>query len=432
MAYGNNIYSVFRLFAYSSIFLLFSGADVIGYLITGNDFSVPYHFENWWRGFGEIPSTITSIFWTPQHCLPGLLAAFVILRYPVRSIKNLGIIFVAVSGWSPFAAVGLVPIFTWTLYKKKSIRLLITRSNILAAPLLLLILVDYLGEESAKIPRGFIWNISGFSIYSYFCFIVIEYVAISISLIFAARQMTSLILFISIFLTILSIFHFGVLNDLLMRASIPSLGVLASLAGSVIINRSEVKKKIPIAICFLLGLTTPAAEIFRGLSKNRILYPKDIVIQDTIGKDTELARQYFLLNKAMPIITQQVMGMSSISFHPYGVSKVDQSALRVESSDFVDAGLVTSEIKLPSGEYLAEVTLSWEVMAISPNNHAAHFSIHGKKTLYEIMSSSDDHVNLKLYFKTNGDPFRFSFGLGGWSKGRGFIELNRFLISQIK
>jgi hypothetical protein len=78
LAFGDKPRSTFRCFLIGTVFLLFSGANIVGAYLVANFPKPPMpfmHFE-WWSGFGAFPSAITSIFWTPQHLIAGWVAAF--------------------------------------------------------------------------------------------------------------------------------------------------------------------------------------------------------------------------------------------------------------------------------------------------------------------------------------------------------------------
>lgn len=92
------------------VLIFFSGLDYIGNLITNARLLAPWHFE-WWVGFGQISSVTTSLSWAPQHAVPTLLGAALVLRAG-RSIKTDGLVITAIVFWSPMTAIGLIPLFS--------------------------------------------------------------------------------------------------------------------------------------------------------------------------------------------------------------------------------------------------------------------------------------------------------------------------------
>jgi hypothetical protein len=96
------------------LFLLFSGLDLVGWLIHGNASSILAHKE-WWAGSNyafAYEGHATLFIWVPQHALAGMIAmALLLLPTQTQLVcsRHLALLGVAVLFWSPFAAIGLAP-----------------------------------------------------------------------------------------------------------------------------------------------------------------------------------------------------------------------------------------------------------------------------------------------------------------------------------
>jgi len=98
-----------------SLFIAFSGLDVIGSRIQGALSLRPSnlihggHIE-WWAERYQFSSNSTLLHWVPQHALPSWIGALMVIHI-VRSRQNLHLLPVIplfAMLWSPFAAVGII------------------------------------------------------------------------------------------------------------------------------------------------------------------------------------------------------------------------------------------------------------------------------------------------------------------------------------
>jgi uncharacterized membrane protein YsdA (DUF1294 family) len=104
----------FRKYLSLSLFIAFSGLDVIGSRIQGALSLRPSnlihggHIE-WWAERYQFSSNTTLLHWVPQHALPSWIGALLVIHI-VRSRQNLHLLPVIplfAMLWSPFAAVGI-------------------------------------------------------------------------------------------------------------------------------------------------------------------------------------------------------------------------------------------------------------------------------------------------------------------------------------
>lgn len=418
-------------FLLASVFLLFSGADIVGKYYTGIQHGPVMHLEWWWAPFGSLSSIVTNLIWTPQHAIAGLLAAFLVLHFPRQALRNAGVIGAAVAVWSPFAAIGLVPVFVWALITT-GWRPVLSVSNLVVAPGLLLIAALFLTSDAGGIPASWLAHKPGFSRRDWLVFVVLEFGALAAALWLAAPQRALLIGAAAAFLFTLSLFHVGLYNDMLMRASVPALGLLAWLAAHVIAHAPNNWRKAPLVVVLVLGLPTPMGEIMRALVGPRMEHTERFEVDDLLRQDAQFAPQYTARKRPLEsLAATPVLDGSRLQFTSYGTANFDVAQRRVSAGQDTDAGLVSSEIVLPAGFYKVEATLDLDVSSTAPAPHAAHLSMHGKGLLVPFMTSTvaDRHAAATLH--SNGQPFQLSFGLGGWSHGKGTVQLKALTVSAI-
>lgn len=417
-------------FLLCAVFLLFSGADIVGRYLTGFVHPVPMHFE-WWAKFGELPSSTTSLLWTPQHALSAWLGTFLVLRFPARALQCAGVLGAAIAVWSPFSAVGLAPVFLWAVHKV-GFRPILGWMNLLAAPVLLAVAGYFLTRGSAGIPAGFIWTALDFRFGTWCAFIVLEFGAIALALYLVERRNAALIVTGAGFLALLSLFSMGAYNDLLMRGSIPALAILAALAATSVAYAPNTARKAPLVVCLVLGLVTPLGEIMRGISGERMPKSASLRIDDVLsGPGQILAPQYLAPGFSGTLRRTPVLALRDLSFSGFGEGRIDTGRKRIEADSFTDAALITAPLSLPRGSYEIEVELDLDVKAGPRSTHAAHLSLHGQHLLATIGDATAKGYVVKGYFRVKDAPVQFALGLGGWAEGKGVLELKKLTISRI-
>jgi len=265
----------------AAVVVLFSGFDIIGYLWRAPQalahWDITRHLE-WWAGSYQYSSMTTQLFWVPNHALGGWLTIGLLCRgergTPLDSM--LPIIVVAVALWSPLAALGAVPFVLWMAAARKarehSARLLHPR---VWAPALVvgLAVAAYLTLDAGRIPKGWTVGRSGTGLADIATdllhqaqFFLLEAGFIG-SAILAIRRSSQVVLALVI-LALLPLASFGPANDLVMRASIPSLAVLAigaCLALSRDAQTAGTRGKKAVLGCLLaVGAVTPVQEFARA------------------------------------------------------------------------------------------------------------------------------------------------------------------------
>ncbi len=245
----------------------FSGMDVLGQAITGG--SLTLHLESW-AGL-QYSSHITQAFWAPQHAMAGwLLALFYLLwherRLPLAAfLASLPLVALV----SPLALMGGVPLALCTLPQGLRHPLRHGALPFLAALLSLPGLL-YLTTASGTVGGGMTPHMPA---KAYILFIALEVGAYLLALWFTRKnppfgRLTAAVT--ALFLLLVPFIQVGNSVDFTMRASIPALAVLSLTMARIVLEPQRwadgrLARNCIMAV-WLIGLITPASEIWRALT----------------------------------------------------------------------------------------------------------------------------------------------------------------------
>jgi len=266
-----------------AVLALFSGLDFLpvvlteaALLIKGREAELPGHLEWWAEAFGPLKlqysSHVTQLFWAPNHALPGWLFAIVALLAARGEIGlELPILTLAAAAfWSPLAAIGGAPFAAYLALRAPS--KIFARGPLLAgaAALGLLPVAHYLTVAAAQVPHGFAFERSGYGV-QWIVFVLVEvpqFALLALTWRRIERADRGLLVVAALVLAILPLFQFGSANDLVMRASIPALFVLAFAFARLAATTPRDDSALPTAISLLviLGAFTPMFEIKRAFA----------------------------------------------------------------------------------------------------------------------------------------------------------------------
>lgn len=243
--------------------LLFSGLDLIGWLIHGSSPSFLAHKE-WWTGphyTFAYEGHATLFIWVPQHALAGMIGLALLLPDQMHgaSSRYLGLLGAAVLLWSPFAAIGLAP-FALATAVRDGRNAFLDWANILCAVVLGIPLVGYLMAGSANVPHGFNWDHAGFSWGSYLEFITLEVGLYLLALRLYGWQYLSYPVIVIAILLSLPLYRIGTFNDFTMRACIPAIMLIAIAASAATADARDLRC-IPLVVLMLVGSITSVLEI---------------------------------------------------------------------------------------------------------------------------------------------------------------------------
>lgn len=274
-----------RQIAAVAVFMIFSGADVVGTIFTNYRQGPGNHFE-WWARIGELPSNTTTLFWTPQHGLAAWLAAAILLRRDAANEPTVTAVIVAtVLLWSPFVALGLLPFAAFLHFR--DLRRAFTPS-VLVAAVAAIVLASYLLTAPEGIVRQWIWQSPAFSPTNIFLLLTLECIAPALAITFAGCRHPFLAVSVAT-ICALSVYMIGLRNDLLMRGSLPALAVMAILAGSVTWDR----RALPLVVLLSWGSLTVMGEMSR-VTAPAPAYDQSRFVSAGSGKFVaEVRSQYF-------------------------------------------------------------------------------------------------------------------------------------------
>jgi hypothetical protein len=261
----------------AAVVVLFSGLDIVGNLLNAGprfrtDWNITMHLE-WWAGKYQYSSMTTQLFWVPNHALGGWLAIGLLCRNERGAALDcvLPMAVVALALWSPLTALGAVPFALWRV-------VLLARASSLAvlhprvwAPALVvgIVVAAYLTLDPGSIPKGMSVSAHGdtaMELLQQVQFFLLEAGFIGAAIL-AIRRSAEITLALVI-LALLPLAYFGPGNDLVMRASIPSLAVLTIGACLALFEQSAdkhgLRKKAILAGLLLVGAVTPFEEFARA------------------------------------------------------------------------------------------------------------------------------------------------------------------------
>lgn len=189
--------------------------------------------DEWWAKFGSYQTNATFLYWTPQHGIPAwLLTAWLYRDATVgRTCRNALLIPVLATLWSPFVAVGLIPLAVVAVWRTGRAGLW-SIQNVVAAPLLGGLAALYLhGHEG--VAHGFIWDVEydDTLLLRWAAFCLTEFLAMAVLVALAVRgrgdrAVLPWLAAVVVALFGLTAYKLGTYNDLMMRGSIPPLLVL--------------------------------------------------------------------------------------------------------------------------------------------------------------------------------------------------------------
>ena len=265
--------------AFVVLFVAFSGLDIVGTLFNAladyarsGELVAPERVEGW-NKYLHYSGHVRQIFWAPNHALPGWWLAILTLLHARREINfaTLLVALAALAFWSPMAAVGTSPFVVYVALRSP-LKELLTLQNLRAAGacLLLLPMAIYVSWDAGSITHGwllgepeFVWS------YVYFVALALPQAAIVAGAWNKVETGDRAIFVIAVaVLLLLPIYRFGPFNDLVMRASIPALAILAFAFARVatLVPRDAKPIALGILVVVVASAATPALQIKRAVA----------------------------------------------------------------------------------------------------------------------------------------------------------------------
>ena len=293
-----------RSFAIVLIFVFFSGLDVAGYLIKcmndGSEF-FPYflyrHIE-WWPGAFQLSSNTTLLFWVFNQSIPSWVIMSLLLQ--LKSSKNFMALSSLIFAYSPWAALGIVPIAICALFEsRENFRSAFTFQNI-SVPVVMMIVYGAFYLSGTGIGGQSHVNITGLSSASgYVCMIFLEVLIFLAIMGKTARKYRfyyatiAVLLLFPMYTLIQYSFH--------IRGTIPALFILMMFVMKFLTDESNPllrSRKILMSIILLIGAFTGLGEINRSMLHDVLFLIKEKAIATPIvSKFSKSALEHSLLRE---------------------------------------------------------------------------------------------------------------------------------------
>ena len=255
------------------IVIFFSGMDFLGICInTGLLPLFPLRLE-WWTYF-SYSSFGGQLFWSPNHNLPLWLGTALYIRHATApEFGRLATTYVPLTLiWTPFAAVGLAPFLAlyavrwWHTRAPWPYKLQLVYAVAICALFSVFLTLNIsqietkTGFEHTKGAAAF-WQ-------AYPLFVTIEFLALGLLVWGRIRQVGAAFALALAILLILPFTFFGPSNDLLLRASVPPLLILATHVLTLFDRPSLHRATFPwaIAVVLVVGAATPFNEMWRAMA----------------------------------------------------------------------------------------------------------------------------------------------------------------------
>ena len=302
----SNLRRVHHLFIAAIVFLFFSGLDIVAGWLTNYSAPLTPHWLHWWAGekVVSIVPNITHLQYAPQHAITAFLSTSLFVNNRRQAVKYGALIIVATTMWSVFCAIGLLAIATYALFKE-GWRTAITSQNLLAAPLLAIVLVLYLTQGAGQVTYDFIWNTDNFSFFSLIMFLLFEFLLILAIFYFFMKEERQLTVIFAIFLTTFCMFKVGLWNDLLLRVSMPVMCIMSIWMVKCILSYRGWRREaliayllvgaLPVLIAFSKGVAASRADhnaTFKQYLDRRPDHERDIYRNQNLVRVTA-ARKFF-------------------------------------------------------------------------------------------------------------------------------------------
>lgn len=297
-----------------AVFVSFSGLDVLGqvivWLVKGHDlrsFVLASHIENWTRF--QYSSVVTQLFWVPNHALPSYWLALIALFGAKRELAlgDLVLAMAAALFWSPFAFIGAMPFAAFLFLR--DVRLTVTSVRVWLSSLVALSFLPaafYMHVDAAQVPHEFV-HFGPPTIFLIALFLIVEIPHVFFVAAVRARLEPWLkgVLAVAICVLIaLPTVRVGYANDLMMRASIPALTILAFGFAQALTDAWRTRIVLFVAgVCVcIVGSVTPAQEIIR--SQTFPAYAVSdcglVTVWEKIGNNEPTLINYLARSSALP------------------------------------------------------------------------------------------------------------------------------------
>lgn len=299
------------------ILILFSGLDIVGMFLIGNNiFQIPNteHLE-WWSTAYQYSSMTTQLFWVFNQAIPAWLCTM--LAISQKNNRNLVFILACCMLTSTFPFVGLLfiivflclsrkydinPVLSRKIKAKKYFSALIkdtfTFQNIIGGGIVGITSFLYLmsNRSGMTVLSKEIEPVMKNNLEKYIIFLVVE-IGVYVILLYHYNKKNLLYYYIILLLILIPPIHVGLSNDFCMRASIPPLFILMLLFIDTTEKALQENNKAilgAVSIIVLIGSITPLHELARTVTYTNIsVNQAEQVEEDDTSADILLSSDNF-------------------------------------------------------------------------------------------------------------------------------------------
>ena len=259
-----------------ALFIGFGGLDLVGYMLVNRRAPQMGVGIEWWSSEFQFSGTTTLLFWVPQHSLPAWIATSLMLDEGARfrRVAYAGLFAALSLLWSPFVALGLLPIGIAMLFVADRETIPSFANFVFLPAMAALAYVFYAPHKSGgHFDSASSFWIAQFSAMSLARMAVFYALEIGIYALFVAVSWKSLerhwhtfAIIIGIALPICLLIPERVGHGgFMMRSSIPSLFLLFLLMLHVLATAPRRAVRFALASCLLLGMGSAFQEISRSI-----------------------------------------------------------------------------------------------------------------------------------------------------------------------
>ncbi|MDP9154908.1 MAG: hypothetical protein M3O74_11745 [Pseudomonadota bacterium] len=453
------------VFAYVTVLIvvLFSGLNIIYWVFQGVSFAAfsSNVLDAWSREFGcgwLIGSNAFSLRWSPQHTVAAFLASIMLRHYWNRPqfISRATLGFAVLILWSPFVALSFCVLAAANVLRRSVILNkdeIFARSTIFAAVVALFLLLFVLADPQG-IPSGLCVGKEPFGtlVLEYLAFTVIEFGIFAVLAILCRREITWLQLASLALLSVLPFFQIGAANDFQMRGSEVPMCILTFFVVEALQVRGRNVSRVALSVAVGAGAVCGGQELLRGAttlipptSWNKPIFDVDWD-GSRPGMSYRVITQYIAHIRAGSLLANLLRDrQASFGFGPtfdianntywntFGTANFNKKTRAVSSSSLVDAALYGRDMLLKPGLYRVEAVMDWDAHGdtIDGLEEAAHLSIFSRRKLVNIRNSAAINQKVTIFTNISEGPTRFSFGLGGWSHGTGYVRLRSLQVTHV-
>jgi hypothetical protein len=307
------------------IVVLFSGMDIVGFMFP--DFhwgNVPLQgaFIDWWIKPPPLVSywsNTSNLFWNPNHSLPAWISIALFYRHwrHPRFLAITPLLVAVLPLWSPFALIGMAPFLfmqalRWWLKRPRhglDVPLIAACLGVFGVIFVTLVIppsgIQY-GMTLTTPPEHGRWiylnNFSHVVTYleNYTLFVIFEFAVIALLVSRAIDRW----LFTTAVLTllVLPLLSIGPGNDLAMRGSIPSLGVLCMAAVNAFAHPTPLTgpySRWLLGLVLAIGAVTPYYEFSRSITRKSWAPNPDFTLID--ASNGAVAHHYLVMRRHSPL-----------------------------------------------------------------------------------------------------------------------------------